>query len=81
IETFIPSDHYKLRCYRILGSLNIPVLLISGDNDEITVETMRAYQLAIPDARLAIIPDAGHLNFIDQPDLFNILINRFTGKF
>ncbi|MBP1919250.1 proline iminopeptidase-family hydrolase [Youngiibacter multivorans] len=64
-----------------LGKLKVPVLLVSGDNDEIAVESMRAYQLAIPDSRLAIIPDAGHLNAIEQPEYFKAIVNQFTKRF
>lgn len=64
-----------------LEKLKVPVLLVSGDNDEISVESMRTYQLAIPDARLAIIPDAGHLNAIDQPEYFNAVVNQFAKRF
>jgi len=64
-----------------LGKLKVPVLLVSGDNDEISVDSMRAYQLAIPDSRLAIIPDAGHLNAIEQPEYFKAVVNRFARRF
>lgn len=65
----------------LLGKLKVPVLLVSGDNDEISVDSMRAYQLAIPDSRLAIIPDAGHLNAIEQPEYFKALVNQFAKRF
>lgn len=65
----------------VLGKLKVPVLLVSGDNDEISVDSMRAYQLAIPDSRLAIIPDAGHLNAIEQPEYFKAIVNQFAKRF
>lgn len=65
----------------MLGKLKLPVLLVSGDNDEISVDSMRAYQLAIPDSRLAIIPDAGHLNAIEQPEYFKAIVNQFAKRF
>lgn len=64
-----------------LGKLNLPVLLIGGDTDEVAVEGMRTYQLAIADARLAIIPDSAHFNAIEQPEIFKTIVNQFTRQF
>ena len=31
----------------------------------------------IPNAKLAIIPDAGHLSNLEQPEAFNAALSRF----
>lgn len=64
-----------------LPRIDVPVLLIAGDQDEITVEGMRTYHLAIPGSELAIIPGTGHLNAIEKPELFKGILNQFTARF
>ncbi len=60
-----------------LSSLNLPVLLIAGDQDEIDAEAVREFQNLIPGAWLSIIPHAGHLVYLDQPEIFRITVNTF----
>ncbi len=63
-----------------LPLINIPVLLAGGDTDEVTVEEMRTYQLAIPNAQLAVIPHAGHVSHLDQPAIFQLVVNTFLNQ-
>lgn len=51
-----------------LGQVKIPVLVLWGDSDRIfTPEYGRAFAGAFPDAQFAIIADAGHMPFLEQP--------------
>jgi pimeloyl-ACP methyl ester carboxylesterase len=58
-----------------LPRIAVPTLVIVGREDAVTppsdAETMRA---AIPGAQLTIIPDAGHMTPIEQPDAVNTAI-------
>jgi pimeloyl-ACP methyl ester carboxylesterase len=57
----------------VVSRLSVPALLIWGAEDEITPmwdEIPRG-------AELKIIPDAGHLCYIEQPDRFNEIVRRF----
>jgi pimeloyl-ACP methyl ester carboxylesterase len=56
----------------VLERIDVPTLVIAGDEDEI-VPTEEAKQLAaaIPVARFEIIPGAGHLSSLEQPDAWN----------
>ena len=57
----------------ILDHIRIPLLMIWGANDTITPRWERW-----PDgAALEIIPDAGHLCYAEQPDLFYQAVIRF----
>jgi pimeloyl-ACP methyl ester carboxylesterase len=52
-----------------LSSIRCPTLVVVGDGDELTPpELAREMTAAIPDARLAIIADCGHLSTLEQPD-------------
>ena len=54
-----------------LDQLTMPVLVIAGDDDRV-VPTAQSIRLAreLPNARLAVIPDCGHIPHEEQPDLF-----------
>jgi pimeloyl-ACP methyl ester carboxylesterase len=55
-----------------LAGIAVPVLVIVGEEDAITpVDDSRALAAAIPDATLAILPLAGHLSNLENPDSFN----------
>jgi 3-oxoadipate enol-lactonase len=61
-----------------LSSLQIPTLVIVGADDKADFRAI-AHHLAeeIPDADLAIVPGAGHLVGIDQPEELNALLLEF----
>jgi pimeloyl-ACP methyl ester carboxylesterase len=61
-----------------LAAINVPTLLIWGDQDGITSYAHHEEILtAIPSARLAIIAGAGHLPTIEAPESVVPLLNEF----
>jgi pimeloyl-ACP methyl ester carboxylesterase len=60
-----------------LPSIAVPTLVIHGDADQITVSEARAMAAAIPGAQLSVLPAAGHLLNMEQPDAFNHAILAF----
>lgn len=74
------SVNGKLKNFELYPDLNkitVPVLLISGDRDEITVKTMKDYQLSFHNAQLAVIPNTSHMNHLEKPDLFKAIVRGF----
>jgi pimeloyl-ACP methyl ester carboxylesterase len=69
----------------LLSSLTgLPALVVVGAHDAITPPaTAEAMAKAIPGAKLAVIPDAGHLAPLEQPESFNqhlqSLLDRLGG--
>ena len=62
----------------LLARVSVPTLVITGAEDEmIPVEESRRMADAIPGARLVIIPGAGHLANLEQPEAFNAALNEF----
>jgi 3-oxoadipate enol-lactonase len=61
-----------------LDDIAAPVLIIHGADDQLIPpsEAELMYK-AIPDADLVIIPDAGHLPNLEQPDIFNDAVIDF----
>ncbi len=60
-----------------LHRIGQPVLLVCGDADEAGVKTVKDYQMAFPDARMAVIPQASHLHVLEQPRLFKEVVRSF----
>jgi non-heme chloroperoxidase len=59
----------------LLPGITCPVLILNGADDVVTTpETAASMHAAIPGSKLEIIPDAGHLSNLEQPDLFNRLL-------
>lgn len=60
------------------AKVTVPTLVVVGSDDRLTPPDMhRAIADAIPGAVLRIIPDAGHLSNIEQPEAFNEIVLSF----
>jgi 3-oxoadipate enol-lactonase len=55
----------------------MPVLVLCGERDRINLSLSRTLAAALPDARLAVVPGAGHVANLDNPDAFNRLLREF----
>jgi pimeloyl-ACP methyl ester carboxylesterase len=65
----------KLR--RRLARIDVPTLVVWGESDGwVSVDYGRAFAQAIPGARFAPIPRAGHFPYLEQPDAF---VDTLTG--
>jgi len=61
----------------MLASIDVPTALIFGAEDAITtVEEGKAMAEKIPNARLHILPDAGHLSNLEDPEGFNAAVRE-----
>jgi len=60
-----------------LGEIHTPTLLIVGALDDKFRVIGRAMDAALPHARLAIVPDAGHAVHLEQPAEFDRLVGDF----
>jgi len=67
----------KLR--RRLARVKIPTLVVWGEDDRIVDPAFgRAYAQALPDARFALIPEAGHFPQVEQPEQFLKRVEEFV---
>jgi pimeloyl-ACP methyl ester carboxylesterase len=63
----------------VLRELNVPALVMVGAEDAIATEDdARAMTEVMPNAELMIVPRAGHLCAVEQPDLFNQAVGEFA---
>lgn len=64
----------------LLSKINVPVLLIWGDQDTSTpVEDARKMSECIPDSGLVIFEGAGHFSYLEQPDRTLTILKTFIG--
>ncbi len=62
----------------LLPRIAVPTLLIWGELDARSpLSVARQFQEAIPNAKLVVIPGAGHVSNLEQPDLFNAAVREF----
>jgi pimeloyl-ACP methyl ester carboxylesterase len=63
-----------------MRQVNMPTLLVVGEEDAITPpECLRRAEAIIPDARLLIVPHAGHMTPLEAADVFNAAVLAFLG--
>lgn len=77
-----PAPQTKLAAARLRPeSLAAPALVLSGVHD-LPRRRQAAKQLAarLPDAELAVIPAAGHLPNLDNPDAYSKLCRAFLSR-
>ena len=62
----------------ILSTIHCPTLIIVGEEDTLTPPPLsRDMQRAIGGAELVVVPHAGHLSSIEQPEAFNAALAHF----
>ena len=62
----------------LLPRIAVPTLLIWGDLDARSpLSVARQFEEAISNAKLVVIPGAGHVSNLEQPDLFNAAVREF----
>jgi len=60
-----------------LAQVRTPVLLVVGDEDEGCLETALMLKRTISSSGLAILPRTGHTANLEEPEVFNALVDRF----
>jgi pimeloyl-ACP methyl ester carboxylesterase len=61
-----------------LRGLEVPVLLVTGDEDEGCLDPNLMLKRTIPTAALAVLPRTGHACNLEEPALFNRLVLDFV---
>ncbi len=65
----------------LLPSIRVPTLVLVGQEDAISPPAeMRAIADAIPNAKFVVIPDAGHMTTMENPDAVNAALRSFIEK-
>jgi len=87
--TRTPVEGYAATCdalrdadlREMVPSINIPVLVLCGEEDLATPPDLgRELASALPQARFALIPKAGHLPSLEQPKALATVIQHFLAE-
>ncbi len=61
----------------MMRGLEAPVLTIHGDSDTLPLEGSRVWASSLGNARLLFVREAGHLPFVEQPEVFYPAVDTF----
>jgi pimeloyl-ACP methyl ester carboxylesterase len=60
------------------GAIGAPTLLVWGERDRLVpLELAARWQEAVPQARLEVVPRAGHVPMLEDPSRFAVLLQQF----
>jgi proline iminopeptidase len=62
-----------------LATIKVPTLVICGDHDESAPSLSEAMHAKIAGSKMVVLPQSGHMTFVDQPDLFIKNVEQFLG--
>ncbi len=62
-----------------LPSIKVPTLIVVGDHDECDPSLSKEMNEKIAGSKLVILPNSGHMNFVDQPDMWQQAVVGFLG--
>jgi proline iminopeptidase len=62
-----------------LPSIKVPTLIVVGDHDECDPALSKEMNGKITGSKIVILPNSGHMNFVDQPDLWQQAVVGFLG--
>ena len=63
-----------------LHTIHVPTLVLVGDHDECDPSLSREMHEKIKDSQFVILPNSGHMNFVDQPDMWLQSVEDFLAK-
>ena len=62
----------------LLATIRVPTLLLWGEHDQrAPISVAEQFRRSIPGAELTVIPSAGHVSNMEQPDTFHTHVRRF----
>ena len=66
----------------LLSRMQVPALVLVGEEDTLTPpEEARRMWKALPDARMLILPETGHLANLENPKAFRTALLGFLAEF
>jgi pimeloyl-ACP methyl ester carboxylesterase len=62
-----------------LGSMEVPALVLVGEEDQPFLRAAEVMAAKLPQARLELLPGAGHVANLEEPEIFNASLLGFLG--
>ena len=63
-----------------LAAMTAPLLVIAGDEDDGVLETDLMLKRVVPRCGLAVLPKSGHVTNLEEPELYNALLDQFFSQ-
>jgi proline iminopeptidase len=63
-----------------LPTLHVPTLIVVGDHDECDPSLSKEMHEKIAGSKLVILPNSGHMNFVDQPEMWQKTVEGFLNE-
>lgn len=63
-----------------LATMAVPTLVVAGDGDDGILDVDVMLRRTLPRAGLAVLPRSGHLTNLEEPALFNALVEQFHAQ-
>jgi proline iminopeptidase len=63
-----------------LPSIHVPTLVLVGDHDECAPSLSEAMHQKIKGSEIVILPNSGHMNFVDQPEKWQKAVEGFLSE-
>ena len=60
-----------------MARIAAPALIVAGDEDDVVLEPSLLMKRTIPTAGLVVLPKSGHMTNLEDPALFNRLLEDF----
>jgi proline iminopeptidase len=79
-EFIIDGNLKSVEYVERLHTIHVPTLILVGDHDECDPSLSQEMHEKIAGSKLVIFPNAGHMNFVDQPEMWQKAVNGFLGE-
>jgi pimeloyl-ACP methyl ester carboxylesterase len=63
-----------------LPGIKVPTLILVGEHDECDPSLSRAMQAKIAGSKMVVLPNSGHMTFVDQTRMFVEAVDEFVAK-
>lgn len=81
VLAYTAARDYAMEYEEALGGIRRPVLILVGEHDRTTTpQAARRMHDAMPDSELVIIPEAGHMSYVEQPEAYFAAVRVFFGR-
>jgi proline-specific peptidase len=81
VLAYFAANQYAIELENQLSAITRPTLLITGEFDRTcTVRAARDMHAGIRDSELVIVPEAGHMTFVEQPDAYFTAVRGFFSR-
>tara|TARA_B100000315_G_scaffold259672_1_gene316598 strand:- start:336 stop:1118 length:783 start_codon:yes stop_codon:yes gene_type:complete len=75
------STPYSDGLHNWLHRIDVPTLILAGDGDDlVSPEYLREFEKRIPNSKMSILEDCGHIPSLERPDLLNSVFREFVGN-